>query len=77
MYVREFRVITHLTDASVHLYYSGVQLRNRATRHLWHHRSHLSLLFCNLLHDDVCQSPSADNSNVRDSEKNKELKACL
>lgn len=78
LHVREFNVITHHTDTSVHLYYSRVQLRNRATRHLRHHRSNLSLLFCNLLHDDICQGPSTENSNVRDSKKNnKELKACL
>lgn len=70
LYVKELVCVpTHLTDTSVHLHYSGVQLRNRATRHLWHHRSNLSLLFCNLLHDDICQGPSREDSNVRDSEQ--------
>lgn len=43
----------HLVDASVHLYDPGVELRKGSTRHLRHHSAHLSLLLCDLLHDDV------------------------
>lgn len=47
----------HLSHPSIDFYNSGVQLRHGAPRHLRHHRSHLGLLLCDLLHDDVCQRP--------------------